>query len=90
MEFRSGGDGELYTADDRAFESLDVLGNRLRVSAEKLSPIRLNCKTVSRFFKITTQATRRRGKINAFCTVVVELRGSTPVILEWKEQAVGT
>ena len=79
----------MYTADDRAFQTIDVIGRVLGVSAEKLTPIRSYCKTTSRFFIIKTQATRRRGKINAFCMVVVEMRGSTPAVLDWKEQAVG-
>ena len=87
--YRSGNDGQLYTADDRSFTSIDVIGGRLGISAEKLTPIRRYCKINSRFFTITARATRRRGKINAFCTVVVEMRGATPVILEWKEQASG-
>lgn len=89
IEYRSGPDGELYTADDRVFETLDVIARRLDISAEKMSPINFYCKTDSRFFRIRTQATRRRGKINAFCIVVVEMRGSMPTVLEWKEEAVG-
>ena len=89
IEYRSGNDGELYTEDDQSFESIDVINEKLRVSAEKLTPIRSYCKINSRLYKITSHATRRRGKINAFCTVVVEMRGATPVVLEWKEQAIG-
>ncbi len=87
--YRSGIDGVLYTEDDRSFKSMATMNDKLRVSAEKLSPVRRYCKTSSRLFTIKARATRRQGKINAFCTVVVEMRGTKPVILEWKEQAVG-
>lgn len=89
IEYRSGIDGVLYTEDDRSFKSMATMNEKLRISAEKLSPIRRYCKTSSRLFTIKARATRRRGKINAFCTVVVEMRGTMPVILEWKEQAIG-
>lgn len=87
--YRSGADAVLNTADDRAFESIDDVSRRLQLSAEKLTPIRRYCKTNSEYFTITAHATRRRGKISAFCTVVVQLQGTTPSILEWREQANG-
>ncbi len=89
IEYRSGNDGLLYTQDDQSFKSMDTINEKLKVSAEKLTPIRRYCQATSRFFTIKARATRRRGKINAFCTVVVEMQGATPVILEWKEQAIG-
>ena len=89
IEFRAGRDGVLYTRDDRSFESLNRIAQRLDISSEKLTPIRKYCKTDSQYFIIKAHATRRRGKINAYCTVVVEMRGSDPAILEWKESAVG-
>ena len=89
LDYRSGPDGELYTGDDGVFESLQIIARRLEISAEKMTPIHTYCKTNSQFFKIRTQATRRQGKINAFCTVVVEVYGSATTILEWKEEAIG-
>ena len=90
VEYRTGEDGLLNTHDDRTFKTVDEIGRKLEVSAEKMTPLRTFCKTDSRYFIIKARATRRRGKINAFCRVVVELRGGTPAILEWKEQAVGS
>lgn len=90
IEYRSGADGVLYTADDRSFTSTRMIASRLKISAEKVQPLIRHCKTDSRFFTITAQATRRRGKIRAFCQVTVELQGNDPVILEWKEDTVGS
>lgn len=89
VAYRAGPDEQLYTSDDGIFESLEIIARRLKISAEKMTPINTYCKTTSQYFKIRTQATRRRGKINAFCTVVVEIFGSSPIILEWKEEAIG-
>ncbi len=89
VEYRAGNDGLLNTRDDRSFKTVDEIGRKLGVSAEKMTPLRSFCKTDSRFFIIKSRATRRRGTINAFCTVVVEMRGGAPIILVWKEQAIG-
>lgn len=89
MAYRNGPDGRAYTRDDRAFETVGLISARVETSAEKLAPLNRFCKSDSRYFTINAHASRRRGKINAYCTVTVELRGSTPVILAWKEGAVG-
>ncbi|MFP6583848.1 MAG: hypothetical protein VCD00_15010 [Candidatus Hydrogenedentota bacterium] len=85
IEYRVGADGIPYTGDDRAFRSLDTMSKQLEISYESLDPIRKYCKTDSRLFRITAHATRRRGTINAFCTVVVELQGNDAIIKDWKE-----
>jgi type II secretory pathway component PulK len=89
MEYRNGPDGKPYTQDDRSFLTIGLASSKLEISLEKLAPVNRFCKTDSRFFTITAHASRRRGKINAYCTVTVELRGATPVVLAWKEGAVG-
>ncbi len=89
IDYRTGDDGLPNTRDDRSFRTLDEIGRKLEVSAEKMTPLRSFCKTDSRFFIIRARATRRRGNINAYCTVVVEMRDAIPSILEWKEQAIG-
>ena len=89
IAYRSGPDTVLNTADDRAFVSTQEVNLRLNLSAEKLAPIRIYCKIWSQYFTIKSHATRRGGKIAAFCTVVVQLDGATPSILEWREQAHG-
>lgn len=85
MIYRNGPDGLPYTSDDRAFPQLRDVGRVLDVSAEKVSRITSYCKTTSRFFTITGHASRRQGKVNAYCSVTVSLQGGRPVILAWKE-----
>lgn len=89
MAYRNGPDGKVYTQDDRAFQTVGLVSEKVEISAEKLAPLNRFCKADSTYFTIKAHASRRRGKINAYCTVTVELRGSTPVILAWKEGAVG-
>lgn len=89
MAYRNGPDGKAYTRDDRSFQTVGLISAKVEISAEKLAPLNRFCKSDSRYFTINAHASRRRGKINAYCTVTVELRGNTPVILAWKEGAVG-
>ncbi len=86
---RNGPDRRPRTADDLSFINLGMVGQKLEVSAEKLAPIHKFCKTDSRFFTIHAHASRRRGKINAYCTVTVEMRGTIPAVLAWREGAGG-
>ncbi len=90
MTYRNGPDGQPNTQDDQAFQAVGLAATMVPdVSAEKMAPLYRFCKTDSTYFTIHAHASRRRGKINAYCTVTVELRGSTLVILAWKEGAVG-
>jgi len=86
---RNGPDRRPRTADDVAFLNVGMVGQHVDVSAEKLAPIYKSCKTDSRFFTIHAHASRRRGKINAYCTVTVELQGTNPRVLAWGEGAGG-
>ncbi len=86
---RNGPDRRPRTADDLAFLNVGMVGQKIDVSAEKLAPIHKFCKTDSRFFTIHAHASRRRGKINAYCTVTVEMRGTVPAVLAWREGAGG-
>lgn len=83
--FRAGPDGLLGTEDDRAFRNNFDYAIRLKLSAEAAAPLQRYCKTDSRLFKITAHATRRRGKINAWCTVIAEIQGNQVIIRDWKE-----
>jgi len=89
MEFRNGPDGEPYTADDKAFFNIGEISRFTQVSAEKLGFVNSYCKTASRSFKITGHASRRRGKVNAYCTITVLLGGGQPTIVSWREEAGG-
>jgi hypothetical protein len=90
VAFRAGSDEALGTNDDRSFRDLRNMWKDLGVSAEALAPILKYCKTNSHWFKMTTQATRRRGKISAYCTVIVEMRGGDAIIKDWKEGIIGS
>ena len=85
FEYRNGEDGIPYTGDDRGFRSIDSMSRQLEISYEALDPLRKFCKTDSKLFSITAHATRRRGTINAFCSVIVELQGNSAIIKDWKE-----
>lgn len=85
IAYRRGGDGELGTADDLAIKSINSLPELLGISAEKAGQLRRHCTTQSSFFTIEAMATRRRGKIRAYCSVVVALSGPRPRILYWRE-----
>ena len=89
VNLRNGPDGTPNTRDDVTFLSIPELSAKLDVSAEKLLGVNQFCKADSRFFTIKAHASRRRGKINAYCTVTVELSGAMPVVLAWKEGVVG-
>ncbi len=89
MKYRNGLDGLPYTADDQSFYNMTEVGLKTGVSAEKLSPITTYCKTTSRFFTITGHASRRRGKVNAYCTISVNLQGNRAQILSWREDMHG-
>lgn len=90
VAFRAGSDEVLGTNDDRSFRDLRNMWRDLGVSAEALAPILEYCKTNSQWFKITTHATRRRGKISAYCTVIVEMQGGDAIIKDWKEGIIGS
>jgi DNA uptake protein ComE-like DNA-binding protein len=89
MAYRNGPDGQPYTADDKAFVNIPQVARKIDTSAEKLAFVNSYCKTYSRSFKITGHASRRRGKVNAFCTITVRLAGNQTVIMSWREDAGG-
>jgi general secretion pathway protein K len=90
VEYRNGGDGILGTRDDKIFKSMLELPEKLKVSAEKLAVLDKYCKTTGFVFTIEALATRRQGKINAFCDVTVTIQGDRADILQWRENPIGT
>lgn len=90
VEYRNGGDGILGTRDDKIFKSMLEIPKKLKVSAEKLAVLDRYCKTTGFVFTIEALATRRQGKINAFCDVTVTIRGDRVDILQWRENPIGT
>ncbi len=89
IRYRMGSDGELGTRDDRVFESLDVVSQKLGVGATRVGNLYRYCKTYSEIFTIQAVATRRQGKIRAYCTATISMAGGVK-ILEWREDALGT
>ena len=88
LDYRLGQDGVQGTRDDGVFGSLDGIGRAISVSAEKVAPLQQYCTTYSTYYEIQTRATRRAGRIKAYCTVIVALRSGIPTIVQWKEGAV--
>ena len=89
IRYRMGADGELGTRDDRAFESLDIVSRKLGVGATRVRNLYRYCKTSSEIFTIQAVATRRQGKIRAYCTATISMAGGVK-ILEWRENALDT
>ena len=90
VAYRNGGDGELGTGDDRIFKTMGQVGKKLDVSAEKLAVLQTYCKTTGFVFTVEALATRRQGKINAFCDVTVSIQTGEVKILQWRENPIGT
>jgi type II secretory pathway component PulK len=85
VEQRAGGDGKLYTRDDRVFYTMEQLIGSIDVSREALSQITRYCKVDSRYFTITGFATMRQGKVRAVCRAVVEVQLTGTEVLAWQE-----
>jgi len=90
VNFRNGEDGEPDTRDDQFVTDLNQLSARMEMGADKLSALKKHCKTDSQFFTIRSRATRRNGKINAFCQVTVQLVSGQTIIKEWREDVIGS
>ncbi len=90
LGYRAGGDGELYTEDDQGFRSFADISEKLGITADKLAPLAQFCTTNSEYFTIEAYATRRRGKIVARVTAVVQIAGGFRSVLEWSEDVVRT
>ncbi len=88
VAYRKGPDGLLGTQDDLNFRNVREVVAALGARGARLQPLNVYCKTVSSSFTIVGHATRRGGKINAYCTATVEVHGRRLSILEWREDAV--
>lgn len=83
--YRAGSDGELFTDDDKSFGNINDVGEKLSISADKLSALRRYCSTNSNSFRIEALATRRGGKIVARVTAVVREASGRRQVLQWNE-----
>ena len=87
VAYRAGEDGVAGTSDDGVFRSVREVVSALDLSAESVQGILRQCKPTSSTFDIEAHATRRRGKVNAYCVTTVHLLQAQIQILEWKERA---
>jgi len=85
LAVRAGPDGELNTADDVFFDSLDDLITLGKLPPDKISPITSFCKTHSRYFKISGFATRRQQSIYAESSIACVRRDDGIGVLRWEE-----
>nr|MBP9004603.1 general secretion pathway protein GspK [Candidatus Hydrogenedentota bacterium] len=90
LSFRAGDDRKLDTEDDRGVMNLDDLTRVAGIQGKSLEAIRRFCKVDSTCFKISGLATRRNGRVRAFCSAVVTLSEDGPVIVDWQEKPIGS
>ncbi len=90
LQYRAGGDGELYTEDDTGFMHWQDLMEKLQLDGDSSDAIKRYCKSDSSCFKITGLATRRAGRVRVQCSAIVLLNGSMNLVLEWQEAAIGS
>lgn len=89
VAYRDGDDALPGTRDDRPFANVRDIAATLRLSAERLQGVVRQCKTESTCYSVEARATRRRGKVNAYCTATVMY--SRPIqILDWREGYLGS
>ena len=91
VALRNGVDGVTNTADDIGFYDWDQFSEATGIRGDALLSLEEHCKFNSRFFRITSLATRRGGKIQSQCAVVVEVPVGADVagILSWSEESLG-
>ena len=90
LAWRAGDDRKPDTEDDRGVMSLDVLTRVAGIQGKSLEAVQRFCKVDSTCFKISGLATRRNGRIRAFCSAVVTLTEDGPVIVDWQEKPIGS
>lgn len=74
----------------KSIKNIRNLAFVLDVSAEKIAPLQKYCTEISNRFTVQTHATRRHGKIHAYCTANVTVEGSIIHIESWNEDSIGT
>lgn len=87
IAFRAGNDGELGTGDDRGLKPLVNLVELVGIRADTMEAIMRYCKYNSDLFKITGEATRRKGAVRVSCSAVVYFNGN---VLAWQEESLGS
>ena len=90
ISYRAGADGELETADDRSFRSVEDIATATGIQMNDLQPIARFCKFESQFFTITGFATLRQGKVRAVSKATVQVVNGTATVLNWSEGDFGS
>ncbi len=99
VEYRAGDDGKIGTPDDHSFKTLEEVAERTGLSPEKIGDLNTYCTVGSTYFTIEACATRRQGKIRAYCTSVITTATSSPfsdqvqetqTVLYWREGVLGS
>lgn len=85
ISYRTGADGELETADDLRFRSVEHIASVTGVRMNDLEPIAQFCKFESEFFTITGFATLRQGNVRAVSKATVQVADGTAIVLNWSE-----
>ncbi len=83
IEYRDGDDDILGTEDDHAFRDFGAVLKKVKITGKPFWALQRFCKYTSSFYTITGFATRRQGKVRAYCTPEVAETSLT----QWKEGA---
>ena len=90
LEYRAGNDGSLGTEDDQAFAAIHEVTTKLDVDPEDVQGIDQYCTVISDIFTIEAVATRRQGRVVAYCSATVGSGALFPTILQWREDTLGS
>ena len=85
LAFRAGPDGTLGTDDDTKWDTFEKMGASLRVSAEKLSPVRKYCKLGSDYYTIRAAASKGGSRATARIAAVVRIGRDRFDVVSWRE-----
>jgi Tfp pilus assembly protein PilX len=83
--FRAGPDATLGTDDDRKWDDFEKVRASLKVSAEKLSPIREYCKLRSEYYTIRAAASKGGSRATAKIAAVVRIGMDRFDVVSWRE-----
>ena len=90
ISYRAGSDGDLNTADDQGFMTMEDMSVKTGVQGATREALNTYCTCDSTFFKITGLATRRGGRVRAVCSAVVVFGEDGRQVVDWQEKALGS
>jgi len=85
LAFRAGPDVTLGTDDDSKWDTFEKMEASLKVSAEKLSPIRKYCKLGSDYYTIRAAASKGGSRATARIAAVVRIGSDRFDVVSWRE-----